>query len=272
MTSRTDTPHTEALASSRTLVIGGTSGIGFAVASGAIAFNSHVFITSSSEEKVSKAISRLQSLYPNGKISGIAADLSSADTVESNIKLVLDEAVKFTGGPLDHIVSTAGARWDPVKLDEVTAATAIDPSAQTLRLIMPLMVAKHIAKYPGHYLSVSTKSSFTMTSGILVKWPQPGMSSLILVGAGVEGLSRCLAIDLKPIRVNLVTPGVINTELLDARWKEVREKFAKSTLVNELGAPNDCAEAYLFAMRSKFLTGHEIIIDGGTLSMLPVAA
>ncbi|KAF8172017.1 hypothetical protein K438DRAFT_1981822 [Mycena galopus ATCC 62051] len=98
--------HPNFLLNDRTLVIGGSSGIGFAVASAALSNRSN-----------------LQSLYPNAHVSGSDADVSNTETLEANLRSVLDGAVKDTGGPLDHIVYSAGGLQPCSVGDKITAAT-----------------------------------------------------------------------------------------------------------------------------------------------------
>ncbi|KAJ7924170.1 short chain dehydrogenase [Mycena leptocephala] len=196
----------------RTLVIGGSSGLGFAVASGALSNGSRVHITSVTTQKLSAKIAQLQSLYPGAHVSGSTADLSNLETLESNLRSVLDAAVTRTGGPLDHIVYTAGDIPNRTPLAEITATTGL--AAFTVRYLGSLLVGKLIAANAGRYLNPAASSSITFTSGLSVHRPRPGSSTLIPVGAAVEALSRGLAVDLAPIRVNVVIPGAVHTELI----------------------------------------------------------
>ncbi|KAJ6475061.1 hypothetical protein C8R47DRAFT_1220886 [Mycena vitilis] len=91
--------HPNFILNSRTLVIGGTSGVGFAVASGALA-------------------NELQSIYTGAHDSGSPVDLPNADALETDLRSVLDAAVNETGGPLDHIVYTAGEDLAKAPLEE----------------------------------------------------------------------------------------------------------------------------------------------------------
>ena len=85
-------------------------------------------------------------------------------------------------------------------------------------------------------------------------------------------MARGLAVDLKPIRVNVMAPGAIDTEIFDvyaagdpARRERLREVFAAKTLLGKCGRPEDTAEAYLYLMRDAFVTGHVLVTDGGYL-------
>ncbi|KAF8171979.1 hypothetical protein K438DRAFT_1852017 [Mycena galopus ATCC 62051] len=204
--------HPNFLLNSRTLVIGGSSGIGFAVASAALASGSKVHITSTTAEKLSTKITQLQSLYPNTHVTGSTADLSSTETLEANLQSVFDAAVKETGGALDHIVYTAGDGRSMTPLAEITAATGL--TVFTVRYLGPLLVGKLVAANPGKYLNPAHSSSITLTSGLLARRLRPGVSTMIGVACAVEVLTRALAVDLAPTRVNVVIPGLVDTELL----------------------------------------------------------
>ncbi|KAF7371329.1 NAD(P)-binding protein [Mycena sanguinolenta] len=241
--------HPNFLLNSRVLVIGGSSGIGFAVASGAIANGSRVHITSLTAEKLSTKITQLRSLYPNAHIGGSTADLSNVEKLEGNLQSVLAAAVTETGGPLDHIVYTAGDLPDRIP----AGADDRDECARALH------------QSPGRYLKPGPSSSITLTSGVGVHRPRPGSSGVISVGAAVEALSRALAVDLAPIRVNVVIPGVVSTELMERMTGGNVDIFKSGTLTKTLGTPEGAAEAYLFCMRSTLATGQGFIIDSGSM-------
>ncbi|KAJ7272141.1 hypothetical protein C8J57DRAFT_1506990 [Mycena rebaudengoi] len=131
--------HPNFLLNSRTLVIGGSDGIGFAVASGALSSGSRVHITSATPEKLATKTQLLRSFYP-----GLAHK-----TLEANLQAVLNNAIKDTGGPLDHIVYTAGGSLHSTALAETTVSTAL--SSFTVRYLGPLLVGKLVAAHPGHY-------------------------------------------------------------------------------------------------------------------------
>ncbi|KAJ7237886.1 short chain dehydrogenase [Mycena haematopus] len=255
--------HPNFLLNSRILVIGGSSGIGFAVASGALASKSRVHITSLTPQKLATKITHLQSLYPGAHISGSSVDLSNVDTLEKNLQSVLADAVTQTEGPLDHIVFTAGDLPERLPLAETTASTAL--ALFTVRYLGSLLVGKLIAASPGRYLHPAPSSSITLTSGVGAHRPRPGTSAMIPVASAVEALSRGLAVDLAPIRVNVVVPGVVHTELMERMTGRNVDVFKPGTLTKALGTPEGAAEAYLFCMRSALATGQGFIVDNGFL-------
>ncbi|KAF8172029.1 hypothetical protein K438DRAFT_1852118 [Mycena galopus ATCC 62051] len=258
--------HPNFLLNSRTLIIGGSSGIGFGVASAALSNGSKVHITSSTAEKLSTKITQLNSFYPNAHVSGSVADVSNTETLEANLRSMLDGAVKDTGGPLDHIVYTAGDGFNPIPLAEITAATGL--TVFTMRYLGPLLVGKLVAANPGKYLNPAHSSSITLTSGALVHRLQPGLGTMMPVMGAVEVLTRALAIDLAPIRVNVVIPGLVVTEMVHAvtgAQPEFLDVWKAASLTKELGTPQACAEAYLFCMRSALATGQGFAVESGSL-------
>ena len=85
----------------------------------------------------------------------------------------------------------------------------------------------------------------------------------------IEALTRALAVELAPIRVNAVSPGVVRTNLWQGMSADEREHWyesvGKALPVGRVGEPYDIAQAYLFLMREGFSTGHTVVVDGGTV-------
>ena len=119
------------------------------------------------------------------------------------------------------------------------------------------------------YLTSSPASSFTVTSG--ANAVKPGAGWAIIAGAvgGVEALTRGLAVDLAPIRVNCVSPGAVYTELFQKFGGEklgaTLEYFRTKSTTKTMGKPEDLAETYLYCMRDQFVTGAIIESNGGVL-------
>ncbi|RDW81649.1 oxidoreductase, short chain dehydrogenase/reductase family [Aspergillus mulundensis] len=280
----------------RILLLGGTSGIGFAVARAALEHGASVILSSSNPEKVTNAIARLKTLYPDepyaSRIAGTACDLGKDDeAIEAEIVALYEFATRpdlFGSGsgsgtsegkvPINHIVFTAGAVPRTLAPTDPNVTASYLRSLNTIRFIGGALVAKHAPAYmPKPTTGLTTtpsapSSSITYTSGALVVRPAPGMS-LGLAGAGaIEVFSRALAVDLAPhgIRVNAVAPGPVLTEMLE----DIAEKgqggregvlgaYARETVLGRVGAPEDTAEAYLALMRDGFATGVLLRSDGG---------
>lgn len=245
------------LAGKHVLIIGGSSGIGHAVAEASIESGARVTISSSNSARIEAAVHNIQSAYPGAKIAGYACDLSKP-TLEQNIKELFEKT-----GSVDHIVFTAGDKLAVKSIHETSYESII--SAGHVRFIAPLLVAKVGSKY----LSAGPTSSITFTTGTVAEHPIPNWSVVASYAAGLHGMTRNLALDLKPIRVNLVSPGMIVTEMWNHMGTpEENEKIFKATSeklpTGRVGQPEDVAEAYLWLMKDKNVTGVVVASDSGS--------
>ena len=255
--------YTLKLANKRILIIGGSSGIGYAVAEAALEHGAHVTISSSQESKIFSAMSSLLQSYPSAKprLNGYPCNLASSE-VENNIQHLLS-ATNAGGGKLDHIVFTAGDKLAQAPIEEITLEKM--QMAAMVRFNAPLLLAKHASAN----LNPGPASSIVLTTGAVSEKPMKGWSLVAGYATGLHGQMRNLALDLAPIRVNLISPGAVLTPLWGDYPKEMLEvmmdRFKKHSATGEIGRPEDVAEAYLYAMRDWNLTGSVISTNGGAL-------
>jgi NAD(P)-dependent dehydrogenase (short-subunit alcohol dehydrogenase family) len=192
------------LADTRILIIGGSSGIGFCV--GSLVYQASVAITSSSEAKLSTKLSQLRSSFPSAasNISGHVCNLSSFDTLEKNLECLLQQA-----GPFDHVVFTAGDAHNKTPIESMS----LDPTLACgkIRFFAPLILAKHLPKY---LTSRTCACSLTLTNSFAAARATGGWPAEQSWTMAIRGLAETLAVDLAPIRVNVVGPGVVHTEIL----------------------------------------------------------
>lgn len=174
-------------------------------------------VSSSSPDRVNSTIERLKKAYPSSQVAGYACDLAAAN-VEENIKQLFERT-----GKVDHIIFTAGDKLAITPLSEITAASI--EKAGRIRFVAQLLVASIGSKY----LNPGPASSIVLTTGIIAERPRPGWTVVAGYAAGLHGMTRNLALDLKPIRVNLVSPGVIATELWKDMSEEQKSTFYKKT-------------------------------------------
>jgi|SRR5690242_2234668 len=255
------------LQGSRVLVIGGSSGIGFCIAEACHEYGALVTIASSDSSKIEAAVSKLHSTYPSAKsnVHSQIVDLSNRDTLESELKNLFEQTVKIMGGEkLDHVIFTAGDALATMKLADMTMDSIL--KAGQIRFFAPLLAAKFIPQY----VEISHKSSYIITTGSISERPMPDWSVIGSFAGGHHSMVRNLALDLKPIRVNGVSPGVVDTEL----WKmpkeqkdQLMEQMSRKMATGTPGRPEWVAESFLGLMRDYNVDGAMIRTDGGGLFM-----
>jgi NAD(P)-dependent dehydrogenase (short-subunit alcohol dehydrogenase family) len=168
------------------------------------------------------------------------------------------EALGKRLGSVSHVVSTASARarGKVPDLDRESVRLSFDT-----KVIGPLMLAKHLAP------RVAEGGSFVIFSGVFATKIRVGTLAVAITNAAADTLARSLALELAPIRVNAISPGVIDTGAWDALGEQGKaDYFADMSARNparRIGTVDDIAGAVLFAMTSTFLTGQTLHIDGG---------
>jgi NAD(P)-dependent dehydrogenase (short-subunit alcohol dehydrogenase family) len=265
-TSPPTSKYTSKLHDKRVLVLGGTSGIGFAVAEASIESGAIVVISGSRQPKIDAAMERIKSSYPDcgTRLSGHACDLANTETLEQNIEALLQFATYNGKEKLDHVVFTAGDSFKVNGLADMTVESI--NKLGTVRFVAAILLGKLLVP---KYMASSAESSITLTGGVNSTKPGAGWSVMAGWGAATEGLSRGLAVDLKPIRVNCVAPGAVNTELMQSfsgdRLESVLKHFRDMTTTGTVARPEDLAETYLYCMKDHFVTGSVLHSNGGHL-------
>jgi len=254
--------YTQKLRGARVLVIGGSAGIGYGVAEACLENGAHVIISSSNQGRVDKAIEKLVKAYPSAekRVEGYAYSMGDEATLDSNVKALFEKS-----GKLDHVVYTAGDSLAMIAIGELTMDQL--KQAGMVRYFAPVMVAKYAPKY----LNPGPASSITFTTGSVSEKPMPSWSVVNGYATALHGLNRGLALDLKPIRVNLVSPGAVDTDLWAGMSEEARKATFKSfearSATGKVGQASDVAEAYLYCMKDHNLTGSLISTNAGALLM-----
>lgn len=230
------------LTNKRVLIVGGSSGIGMAIASQALAQGAQVTIASRSEAKLNEAAGRL----------GKGVTIAVLDTGD-------DKGVEdffATGDTWDHVIISA----------------AQTPSGPVRKL--PLEDARKAmeSKFWGAYriaraARFSQRGSLTFISGFLSVRPSATSVLQGAINAALEALARGLALELSPVRVNAISPGLIDTPLWSKMDDGVRqsmfEKAAQNLPARVVGQPEDIANAAIFVMTTPFATGSTVRVDGG---------
>jgi len=231
-----------ALQDSTILVVGRGSGIARAVTLLARSEGARVVVAGRDRAK-------LASFYDDDGIAAAHLDITDDDSIA---------ALADSVGPLDHVVSTASARARGKLLD--LERQNLLQSFDT-KVIGPTMLAKHFAA------QINPGGSFVLFSGVHAFKHNVGYLGVGITNGAVDFLTRWLAVELAPIRVNAISPGVIDTGAWDAMGEEgKRDYFAHIAAHNpagRIGTPDDIAGAVLFAMTSTFMTGMTVKVDGG---------
>jgi NAD(P)-dependent dehydrogenase (short-subunit alcohol dehydrogenase family) len=236
------------LVNKRIVVIGGASGIGFAVAEGAIAGGAEVVIGSSRADNVQAGVEKL-----GNHASGHPVDVRREDTVAGFFQWA---------GPFDHLVFTAGD-WGGFRAPKVLAETDLDAAAEAyaVRYWGALKAIKHGLG------QMREGGSVVLTNGMIAHRPRKGTPISTAMAGGIEHLVQGLAVDLAPIRVNAVCPGAIRTGVWDSIPAETREAQFKAMTgrlpIPRIGEPAEVAEAYLYLMKAGYTTGQVLLVDGG---------
>jgi NAD(P)-dependent dehydrogenase (short-subunit alcohol dehydrogenase family) len=232
------------LRGARVAVIGGTSGIGLAVARASAQAGARVVVASRSAERLEAA---------RAAIPGVEAhplDTTCPDSVGRFFAEL---------GTVDHLVITAAdaAMGRLADLDLAEARAFLDS-----KLWGPYTVVKEAAP------RMSRQGSITLFSGAAARRASPGFALGSAINAAVEALAVSLAAELAPVRVNAVSPGIIETPVWQ-RWAppEVREQVF-GTLVGRLatgrpGTAEEVAALVLFVLSAPYVTGSVLSIDGG---------
>jgi NAD(P)-dependent dehydrogenase (short-subunit alcohol dehydrogenase family) len=235
------------LANQRIVIIGGSSGTGLATARAAAAAGAAVTIASSDQGRLSTALAGLP-----GNCDGALVDTRSESEVAALFASI---------GELDHLVYTAGDAVTPRALQ----ALSLDEARQQfeVRFWGAIATVKYAAP------RIRPGGSIVLTSGTVGVRPAPG-AALAASGAGaIEGLTRGLAVELAPLRVNSVRPGAIRTPMWDRIPEPQREALfttlAGRTLTKTIGEADEIAATHLFLMENHFVTGTVLTVDGGSV-------
>ena len=227
------------------LIIGGSQGMGFEIARMSLELGAKVSIASRSLEKLTRAQTEL-----NGQVSVQALDASK----EKEVKTLFEKM-----DTIDHLVLTAsGGAGGPLQELDMNAARALFDS----KLWLQVYATKYAVP------KMSKNSSIIMFSGIVSRKSMPGQMPYTGVAGAIESLGRMLALELAPIRVNVITPGFVKTPAWNQFMpEEAQEAFfddvAQTLPLKRVGEATDVAKGALFFMDNPFVTGTVLDIDGG---------
>lgn len=230
------------------VITGGSAGLGFATARRFVSEGAHVFLTARRPAQLEAAVGELGSAA-----TGVLGDVTDADDLNR-----LHAAVEAHGRGLDVLFANAGTgrfapfhTTTPHTFDEDIAGT-LRATYFTVQVLLPLLK-------PG--ASVVLMSSAAGSAGA------PGLSVYGAGKAGIRSLARNLAVELgeRDIRVNVVSPGYINTHPENEETVAYQQANAATIPLHRVGEPDEVATAVLFLASgdSSYITGSELFVDGG---------
>jgi NAD(P)-dependent dehydrogenase (short-subunit alcohol dehydrogenase family) len=227
------------------VVLGGASGIGLATALAAAARGAVVTVTSRSGDRVAHAVRQI-----GGSARGEVVNLENEEETRALFERV---------GGFDHLVYTAGDELllSPVaQLDLATARRSFE-----VRVFGALGAIKHAVA------RIRPGGSIVLTHGIAGARPSAGWTVGAAVCGAMDALTRALAVELAPVRVNAVSPGLVRTPLWNPIPEAQREALFREAggklLTKRIGEAAEIAEAYCYLMENTFTTGQTLVVDGG---------
>lgn len=230
----------------RVLIVGGTSGIGLAVASAVAELGGTPIVASRNQSSVDRALELL-----GGDAEGIVVNLADGVSVE---------AMARSAGSVDHLAYTAGEPLSLRLLADITPEIA--RSFFDTRHVGALTAIRAIVP------AIRPNGPITLTSGSAGDRPGAGWSLGASICGAINSLTRALAIELAPLRVNAVSPGVLRSPLWAGMSEIDREamfaEIGAGLPLGRVGEAEDVARAYTYAMTQSFGTGTIIPVDGGT--------
>lgn len=227
----------------RVVIVGGASGIGFAVAQKALNAGAQVVIASRSHERMQAAANQL----------GQQIQLEQVDASDDHSVAEFFDRV----GTFDHLAAT------------------IKPALPAERFIdneLAAVQAAFEAKFWGQYRlakkaaeHIRPTGSIILTSDIASCRSYPGYSAVSAMNAATEALAKAIAIELAPIRINCVCPGFVDTSPPTHGRASYVKALAPSLPLDRLGVANEIADAYLYLFSSDYSTGSVVVVDGGAV-------
>jgi NAD(P)-dependent dehydrogenase (short-subunit alcohol dehydrogenase family) len=226
------------------VVVGGTSGIGLRLAETYVARGANVVITG---RDISRCADIAAAVSGPGEVTPIALDLAEPEKIETALEHV---------GPVDRLALAAIERdYNSVQEYDIGRALRL----VTLKLVGYTEVVHALAS------RLSPESSILVFGGQALRRPYPGSTTVTTVNGGVTGLVRTLALQLAPIRVNAIHPGIVGDSPEWASKPEAVERTASRTPIGRTVTMDEIVGASLFLLENGGVNGQNLEVDGGWL-------
>lgn len=231
------------LQNTRILLVGGSSGIARRIAEDALAAGAEVVLGGRRPETLADTVAELGS-----GASAVHLDLDDESSIAAAVT---------TLGNLDHVVSLAAnhANGPVAGLDRGAVEGAF-----AAKVIGPILLAKHLAPV------MREGGSFVFFSGVAAWKPAPGLAVMATTNGAVAFLAEALAVELAPLRVNAVSPGIVDSGAWDGMGDDKQAMFDATAAKNparRVGRPDDVSAAVILALTNGFVTGTTLHVDGG---------
>ncbi|BCJ35890.1 short-chain dehydrogenase [Actinocatenispora thailandica] len=233
------TSHNDVLEGSTVLVVGGSSGIGLATARAARAAGAEVTVTGRDEAKLRAA---------GDRIAWRVADLHDRGSIAAAVP-----------DRLDHLVLAAG---DSAGIGPVTGL-----DLDSVRAGLDTKVIGFLGAIQAALPALQPGGSITLVGAASARSAAPGAVGLAMINGAVEAGVASLAAELTPVRVNAVSPGVVDTAWWSGFPAEAREavftQYGKAASIGRVGTAAEVAQAILALVANPYLTGAVLPVDGG---------
>lgn len=232
-----NTPSFASFLGQRFLIIGGSSGIGLATAALAAQQSAQVTIAGRDPAKLDHALAAI------GGARAARMDMTDTDAVEGFFA---------THDPFDHIIVTAAALHSgPIHSLSLEDARASFES----KFWGPYIIARHAR--------ITEHGSLTLVSGAAARRPRAGRAVVAAASSGIETLTKVLAAELAPIRVNCVSPGLTDTPMLRAARPAGTASHPPAQPIARAGHAEEVAFQILACAANPYMTGAVVDVDGG---------
>lgn len=228
----------------KVIVIGGSSGLGLAIAKTSASLGAHVTIASRNLDKLDQAKKTIGTDVTTQQL-----DISQPE----QIKNFFQKASSF-----DHLItSSANVAWGPF----TSLSFKDEQNSFNSKFWGQYYAAKFAAPKINH------GGSIIFFSGAWSQRPIPGAAVVGSINGAIESLGKALAIELAPIRINVISPGIIDTPIFAAMTEQEKKGFfetvSKGLPVKKIGKAEDVALTAIYLMTNTYTTGSTLYVDGG---------
>jgi NAD(P)-dependent dehydrogenase (short-subunit alcohol dehydrogenase family) len=233
------------------LITGGSRGIGLATAARMTEAGASVMLTSRKAAGLEEAASSI-----DGDVAWYAANAGEEDQARACVDATME---RF--GRIDVLVNNAGTNpyMGPlIKLDLPRANKTVQVNQTAVLVWTQLAYEASMRADGGCVINVASIGGYSV---------EPSIGWYNVTKAAIIHLTRQLAGELGPVRVNAIAPGLVRTELARALWENGEDQVARRLPLRRIGEPDDVATAALFLASdaARWITGHTLVVDGGAL-------